>query len=78
MEKTQYYIASCFQALNGRYLSLEENKKSTILVKAESEFDAFCKLAELQVEDSHLTVEERWGLLPSSKEIYNNSTLRKL
>lgn len=40
--------------------------------------NAFDKIGELQVEDSELRVQERWGLFPSSEEIYNNSTLRKI
>lgn len=78
MENAKYYTASCFQTLSGRFLSLDEHKKSTILVKAESEEDAFDKIGELQVEDSELRVQERWSLFPSSEEIYNNSTLRKI
>ena len=78
MENSKYYIASCFQTLSGRFLSLEEHEKSKVLIKAESEEDAFDKLGELQVEDSELRVDERWSLFPSNEEIYKNSTLRKL
>jgi len=65
-KQTNYYTASCFQDVNGRYLSLEENKQSKISIEAKNKDEAFEKLAELQEEDSPLTIEERWNVYPSN------------
>ena len=74
----KYFTASCFQDLTGRYLSLRENNASLIAIKACSEEDAYEKIGERQLEDSELTIEERWLVLSSTEEVYNAWTGRKL
>lgn len=74
----KYFIASCFQSLKGRYLSLEENVKSKIKIKAENEDEAWIRISELQQEDSEFTVEERWGMYEISEDQYNDSNLRQI
>ena len=71
----KYFIANCFQALNGRYLTLEEHNKSSVKIIAEDEEDAFCKLAEREQEDSELKVEERWNVYETTKANFDNCQL---
>jgi hypothetical protein len=66
------YIAQCFQSLSGRYLSLEENNKSTVRIKATNEEEAFERLSEQQQEDSHLRIEERWSIYEVTEESFNS------
>ena len=54
------FTASCFQTLTGRYLSLDENKKSERTISALTIDDAYEQLSETQIEDSELPITQRW------------------
>lgn len=66
----RFFLASCFQALNGRYVSLEEHEKSKIYLSAENEEEAYVQLSEKQMEDSELTIQQRWSICEVSEETY--------
>ena len=62
------YTARCFQATDGRYLSMDESDKSVIEFLAEDESEAILFLAERQKVDSIYTIEDRWNIHEINKE----------
>lgn len=56
------FIASCFIAPSGRFLSLAENHRYTSEIYAEDEEDAWEQVAELEQVDSEIPISDRWGL----------------
>jgi hypothetical protein len=69
----KYFFAQCYQRRDGSYLSLPENIKSIVLIRAASEEDAFLILAEQESVDSEISIVDRWGMNEINEEYYINA-----